>query len=403
MPHKKKMVIAGTGCALADFLYNGIDFKSSNFTQYLSSKSGDGGLSPGKLVFTEELEKYANKSYLEILNEIANDRLPDAFNVGGPSLVSLIHASQLLNSDDYQVKFYGIAGTDKIANKIFKIVNRTPLNIDSYLQIDQFATPFTDVFSDPDYNDGQGERSFVNNLGASLAYSPEYLDQQFFNADIVCFGGTALVPQIHDHLTSLLQKAKSHHCITIVNTVYDFRNEKLHPGQPWPLVNKGCFGLIDVLIMNNEEALKISGHESINQAIDFFVKAGARSFLITNGTSDVIVGSDGWLFKKTNQPIRMPVSDIVKSELMGIPANLRDTTGCGDNFAGGVAASLAWQLKRGTPGQLDITEAASWGIVSGGFACSIIGGTWIEKYPREKFQLITYYYEQYQKQVKYEK
>ncbi|HUV01213.1 MAG TPA: hypothetical protein VMW32_09645, partial [Bacteroidales bacterium] len=62
----KKIIISGTGCALADFLYNGISFESNNFRKYLSTRTGDGGLSPGKLVFTEELEKFSGLPYNDI-------------------------------------------------------------------------------------------------------------------------------------------------------------------------------------------------------------------------------------------------------------------------------------------------------------------------------------------------
>ena len=65
-----KIVISGTGCALADFLNTKISFDSRFFKKYLSAKSGDGGLEPGKLVFTEELEKFSGKPFQEILKEI---------------------------------------------------------------------------------------------------------------------------------------------------------------------------------------------------------------------------------------------------------------------------------------------------------------------------------------------
>jgi hypothetical protein len=67
--------IAGVGCALADFLYTKVDFKSPGFSKYISVNSGDGGLSPGKLVFTEELQKFANKPYSEILKDIIGENL----------------------------------------------------------------------------------------------------------------------------------------------------------------------------------------------------------------------------------------------------------------------------------------------------------------------------------------
>ena len=100
----KKIIISGTGCALADFLYNHVSFESNTFRKYSSLKPGDGGLCPGKLVFTEELEKFAGRSYQEILEDLIGKRKPDALNVGGPSLVSLVHASQMLDKKDFEVK-----------------------------------------------------------------------------------------------------------------------------------------------------------------------------------------------------------------------------------------------------------------------------------------------------------
>lgn len=75
------------------------------------------------------------------------------------------------------------------------------------------------------------------------------IDDDFFGSDIVVFGGTGLMPQIHDNLTSLLKRAKSKGCITIVNTVFDFRNEKDKPTEKWPLgESEESYGYIDLLI-----------------------------------------------------------------------------------------------------------------------------------------------------------
>ncbi|MFZ0280591.1 MAG: carbohydrate kinase family protein, partial [Bacteroidales bacterium] len=284
----KKIVISGTGCALADFLYNGVSFRGAAFSRYKSEKSGDGGLSPGKLVFTEELEKYSGQSYAGILKEITGNRPPDAFNVGGPSLVSLIHSSQMLDSHNFKVNFFGMAGKDEIGSRIFGLARRTPLNIENYLSTSLKPTPFTDVFSDSGYAGGHGERTFVNNIGAAWDYSPEHLSSSFFDSDIVCFGGTALVPRIHDNLTELLLKAKNRKCLTIVNTVFDFISEKKNPGSTWPIVNKpDQYGLIDILIMDCEEALKISGQQNIDNAADFFATANVPCFIITDGANDL--------------------------------------------------------------------------------------------------------------------
>ena len=395
----KKITISGTGCALADFLYNGISFDKSNFTEYLSKHAGDGGLSPGKLVFTEELEKFTGCSYKEILEKITGGDSPVAFNVGGPSLVSLLHASQILDSKEFEVKFFGIAGKDDTGNMIFKIISDTPLNINNYLLTSGKSTPFTDVFSDQMFDNGHGERTFVNNIGAAWDYEPGQLTEDFFNAEVVCFGGTALVPQIHDNLTSVLEKAKKNNCITVVNTVFDFRNEKKFPGSPWPLGNsKISFGLIDVLIMDHEEALKISGQRTIDNAAVFFITSNVSSFVITNGADPVYIWSGGGLFNKTWLK-KLPVSEKVKEDLKLRPEQKGDTTGCGDNFAGGLIASVAMQMKTRNPGRYDLVEAVSLGIASGGFSCYILGGTYIEKYPGEKKNRVFELQNEYLKQI----
>lgn len=395
----KKIIISGTGCALGDFLYNGVSFDNASFIKFKSEKTGDGGLSPGKLVFTEELEKFSGCSYREILKEIIGERPPDAFNVGGPSLVSLIHASQILAGEEYEVKYFGMAGQDEIAREIFDIVRKTPLNTNNYKTTKIKDSPFTDVFSDPGYDSGYGERTFVNNIGAAWEYSPLHLTNDFYNSQIVCFGGTALVPQLHNNLTSLLLRAKQNDCITVVNTVFDFMNEKANPGKPWPPgTDNNCYRLIDILIMNREEALKISGTTTIEGAAEFFASTKVSSFIITNGANDIFLWSGGSLFKKTDisqLPVSKKITDLLKSNI--VPTG--DTTGCGDNFAGGIIASLAWQLKTKSKGEFDLIDAASWGIASGGFTCFITGGTYLEKAPGEKLMKVAELQGDYLKQI----
>ena len=62
--------ICGTGSAIADYLYLNIDFESEIFKKFLSRKAGDGGIEPGKLVLTEDFEKYSGRNVLVALHEI---------------------------------------------------------------------------------------------------------------------------------------------------------------------------------------------------------------------------------------------------------------------------------------------------------------------------------------------
>lgn len=395
----KKIIVAGAGCALADYLYTGVRFNAPHFQKYASHKTGDGGLTPGKLVFTEELEKFSGTLYSEICDEITGGKSPDAFNIGGPGLVSLINASQLLDKKNFEVRFYGGTGNDDTAVLIDEMVRKTPLNIDHYRQISEKKTPFTDVLSDVTYDNNHGERTFVNNIGAAWDYTPDLLGDDFFEADIVCFGGTALVPQIHDSLTSLLARAKQHGCLTVVNTVFDFRNEKKNPEQPWPLVDTPeDYCLIDVLIMDCEESLKISGQHTIAEAADYFIRQNIGALIITNGAKELYAFSNGNLFEKT-ELLRLPVSKKVNEEFFRNPSLKGDTTGCGDNFAGGVIASLAMQLKTSSIGLFSLMEAVAWGVASGGFTCFYVGGTFIEKNESEKLSIVQTFRNEYINQI----
>ena len=93
----------------------------------------------------------------------------------------------------------------------------------------------------------------------------------------------------------------------------------------------------------------------------------------------------------------MPVSQKVTDELKHNKNG--DTTGCGDNFVGGGIASIVNQIQKGIK-QPDILEACCWGIVSGGFACFYMGGTYLEKKAGEKLNKIKTYYEAYIRQIK---
>ncbi len=393
-----RIVVSGTGCALVDHLYNNIRFDSPQFQKYASRESGDGGLSPGKLVFTEELEKFSGKSYPGILSEITGNRQPDSVNIGGPGLVSMIHTSQMLDRQDYEVRFYGSAGHDRTSDKIFSLLEKMPLQYDGYQHISQKATPTTDVLSDPTYDQGHGERTFVNNIGAAWDYHPDSLDDRFFDAEIVCFGGTALVPVIHDNLTSLLARARKRGCITVTNTVFDFRNEKKNPGKSWPLVDRlQDYEFIDILVMDREEAIRISGTHNIGEAAGFFASTSVSAFIITNGSDDLVAWSGGKLFEKTGT-MTLPVSTRVTGELGSNPQRRGDTTGCGDNFAGGIVSSLARQMKV-KKGKYSLIEAVSWGVASGGFCCYTIGGTYVERIPGEKRKDIEAIQADYLKQI----
>jgi sugar/nucleoside kinase (ribokinase family) len=391
----EKIIVSGAGCCLVDLLFNNIDFHGKAMSPLLSKKRGDGGLVPGRLVFQEEFEDFCGKPLQQTLDAITGGRKYDKINIGGPSIVSLINAAQLTDKTGCEVRFYGRGGDDEAGRYLISSLGRTPVVLKDY-KLTGNRTPSTIVLSDPSYDNGHGERIFINSIGAAGDFHPDDLDNEFFNSDIVAFGGTALVPQIHDNLTALLKKARSNGCITIVNTVFDFRNERAHPEGKWPLGESDeSYAYIDVLITDQEEALRLSGEHDTGNAVKFFADRKVSSLIVTNGSKNITIYSDGNFFSSSDIT-ELPVSFKIINELKGRRDG--DTTGCGDNFAGGVIASAVEQMQRGIRVP-DFREACSWGIASGGFTCYYMGGTYFEAYEGEKQARIKPYYESYREQV----
>ena len=187
--------IAGAGCSLLDYLHTNVDFASPAFQALRSRRPGDGGLVPGALVFAEDFEAFAAQGLSEALAPLTGNREPEACNIGGPGIVSLIHAAQVLGcqaegvaSSPFSVSFTGAMGDDPAAGRLMAMIGHHGVDISTY-RTKRGRTPFTLVLSDPRHDGGRGERSFVNEIGAAASLGPEDLPENFFEASIVAFGG----------------------------------------------------------------------------------------------------------------------------------------------------------------------------------------------------------------------
>ena len=396
----KKLKIAVAGCSLADFLYGNIDFNSPAFRDCMSLRDGDGGLQPGKLVFADALERFKGKPYAELLRAITGGCAPTKKNLGGPAIVGAINAAQILSDLPVEFDFYGATGSDETGKFIRSIIAQTPVNTEHYITLNG-SSPCTDVLSDPRAHNGKGERTFINMIGACYDYTPESLPESFFKADVVWLGATALVPQLHNHLTALLKKAKDNGAITVVSTVFDFINEAKNPAGRWPMGDgDSAYRYIDLLMVDWDEAVRLTGETTLEGIHGFLTKSGLSAYSITHGAKDFYVWSDGRIFSKTDLSV-MPVSALVDADLAAHPEQRGDTTGCGDNFAGGFASSLIRQLAEDKKqGEFCIQDACAWAAASGGFACFCMGGTYLEKASGEKRAKLQRYHDAYFTQLK---
>jgi sugar/nucleoside kinase (ribokinase family) len=250
---------------------------------------------------------------------------------------------------------------------------------------------------------------------------PERIPEAFFEAPILLYGGTALVPNLHARLDEALERGRASGALNVVTTVYDFYNQSRDPKGRWPIGrSERSYPNIDLLITDLEEARRLSGTEQPAAALEFFRKAGVGAAIITHGNNDVhLFAAEDSRFAPLPHTT-MPVSARVASELAAGAGANGDTTGCGDNFCGGVLYALAEQYRSsreasengGTGAEAsaqrsgeanareryDLAEALRWGIVSGGFACFYVGGTYFEEHPDQKRSALVPYYEAYLRQ-----
>ena len=392
-----KTSIAGVGCSLMDYLFTDIDFHSDAFGRYRSRRPGDGGLVPGQLVFAEDLERFAGRDYPGVLEELTGGAGAASSNLGGPSVVALVHAAQMLADREIPVEFYGVRGDDEAGAQLALILEKTPLRWDHYRQVPG-RTPVTYVLSDPRFDGGAGERSFINSVGVVRDYSAADIPDTFYANSITAFGGTGLVPTLHAELHMPVTRAHREGALTVINTVYDFLNQSRDPHGPWPLGDspRTC-AATDLLIVDAEEARRLSGEDDPHRAIARFRDAGVSAVVITRGTEPVLAEAGEGRFTALERS-EFPVSLKVGEDLASGARPRGDTTGCGDNFVGGVLASIAEQIEAGEK-RIDLHEAISWGVAAGGFACFCLGGTYLESRAGEKHGAVSEYYQAYRRQI----
>lgn len=376
------MKIHGVGCSLVDNLYSPIDFTSKQYLKWLPDSNRDVGIITGGLVFGEDLELASGIPYSDIIHEITNGLKPQQ-NIGGPAIVALIHMSQIIKNKDIEIAFFGARSNDIPGRYLEQKLSGFNIILDNYI-ITEGRSSFTDVLSDPAFNENNGERTFINYIGAAGEYGIDNLPISFFDADILIFGGTALTPGIHDDLSEILKRGKLNGCMNFINTVYDFRSQKKNPGKPWPVVEcDDDFRFIDLFVSDNEEAVRISGESNKENAARFFISKGVKGGIITHGAEDIVCFSNGSFFREEGI-FTLPVSKEAGRRMKALSSYDADTTGCGDNFAGGVYASVVQQLSEFPGSPPSLKKAAVLGIVSGGFAGLYLGGVFYEKHKYEK-------------------
>ncbi len=195
--------------------------------------------------------------------------------------------------------------------------------------------------------ENDGTRSFLTNPHGTLrSLKLEHLHMPFpESAKIVCFASIFVFPKIGpDELVKIFSQAKSQGKIVCADMTKRKKDETLEDMAE-------AFSYIDYLFPNDEEAILLTGAESVEEAAEQIKSAGVGNVIIKCGNHGCYVRTDVekcWIAAEEN-------------------VNCIDTTGAGDSFAAGFLNALL-------DGK-DVIECAKEGNRYGAKAVQHVGAT----------------------------
>ena len=387
------MRISGAGCCVLDVLHEVPPGEGqARLAPYLSRAPGDGGLVRGAAVLRSALEARAGRPVTEIAAEIAG--AGSRTTLGGVAAAALVAAAQIVRGEGIEVRLYANLSDDEDGALVRRLLSRTPLST-ARLGTRRGRYPKTHILNERG-DGGVAERSFIAEAGVSdaLALAPEDLDRDFFESEVALFSAIWWEPRLCARLTDLLAACRRAGAVTVVGTAFD--PARGGDRGRWPIGDSDeAYRHIDLLVVNRAEALLHSGEADLDRALAFFRRAGAGAVLVTQGVEPVLYWSGGRPF--TPAEGRVPVVEAILRDQASGALPTGDSVGCGDNFVGGVVASIAMQRRTGRP--LDLGEAAILGNLSGGIASAHAGGVLDERHPGEKRDLVLRYRPLYERQL----
>lgn len=387
------MRISGVGSCILDVLHDlppggGED----RLAPYLSRAEGDGGLRRGGAVLRRLLEARFGRTSAELMQELGGG--PPRYTLGGVAAASLVSAAQLLHGQGAEVRLYSNLSDDEGGVQVRRALARTPL-CPARLGLRRGRCPSTTILNEQGA-DGSAERSFITepNIHEELALEPAELDCEFYESEVTLFAGVRWEPHLCAGLTRILAECRRAGSLTVLGTAYV--NMPGGSRERWPLGDSDeAYRHLDLLVMDRTEALGHSGEQDLGRAAAFFKASGVGAFAVTQGVEPVLFWSGGGAFAPAEGRLPIPAA-ILQDKASGALAT-GDSVGCGDNFLGGVAASVAEQLRRGRP--LDLRQAVILGSLSGGIASTHAGGVLEERAPGEKRALVERYRRRYEAQL----
>ena len=279
-------------------------------------------------ILGRHVEQIPDGQGVELIDEIR-------MTVAGTAAATAVDLAKL----GVQVATFGVVGDDELGTWLRTKMNAVGVDTDGLAVTDSTPTSATLLPIRPN-----GERPALHVPGANALLSTAHIPANTVSrAQVLHVGGSCLLPLLDGEPTSeLLQSARLANTTTTLDLI----------GLP-DVDHEAIFGLcyphIDYFLPNDEDALMLSGQESVEDAAAWFADRGVGATIISLGEHGVLVSND------SDPGIRIPAYDV----------NVVDTTGCGDAFSAGFITGLV-------EGR-DPMAAAELGVAAGSLVATGLG------------------------------
>ncbi len=216
------------------------------------------------------------------------------------------------------VRLVGYAGSDELGDRLLARLRAAGIDL-TFVRRGEAPTASTVVLVR-----ANGDRMFLHRPGISaeaFAEPVEFTSELTAGAGFFHLGNAFALPHMRRNAAETLRRARAAGLVTSMDAGWDARGRWLEDlGAALPHT--------DLLFVNEEEALKLSGAADYTAAAAKLKKLGAESVIVKRGGQGCAVFSGGAM-------LHVPAYEV----------EAVDTTGAGDCFAGAYLAALA----RGEP------------------------------------------------------
>lgn len=247
-----------------------------------------------------------------------------------------------------QVRVLGALGDDLLGDIVTAAMARHGVEIAGLVRKKGVQTSATILPIRPN-----GERPALHVPGATRLFGYADIDlEHVTNARALLIGAPdALAGITGEELAEVAKAAKNHDALVAVDV--------LHPGRPEDLKRLApLLAHTDWFLPNADQLLALTGRADLADAIEDVLALGTYGVAVTQGADGCLVawrGASG------------------SAALPALPADVVDTTGCGDGFTAGMLAGLLLAADKAGQPQADPLDAAWLGLACGALVATGLG------------------------------